>query len=325
MHNKTFRCCTKGANKDHITYSRFQIAILILLVANLAITIIRFIFILISNKQVASIDNVAAPEEGTKNQAIFEVTRNNEIPPLTVGPKRLHYQQSVVLPQTALTLVSVLQGIAFGILLVNTPLLPSLTALSWNLLLQQYLYLPYIISVILILLIWQQYVSVILFVLWPQNLYQYGLIFLMALTEILTFRQIGSLSLWLFGFGCIGIIGGVTRLSNLRLFTKGNYEPYPSLELALISDKKTEKRDGILYIGLGIVIIFCGFGYIQLFQYRSIFTWSILISLLVVLLSISIIYNRSLLSYLKLIVEGSDLIVLPNGLLGYKSLHDTSH
>ncbi len=325
MHNKACLCSTKKANADHISSSRFHKAILILLVANLAITIIRFIFTQHSNKKVASIEKIGATEEGTKNQTVFEITRNREIPPLTLGPKRLHYQHSVVLPQTALTLVSVLQGIVFGILLVNTPLLPSLTALSWNLLFQQYLYLPYIISVIVILLIWQQFVSVILFVLWPQTLYQYTLMFLIALAEILTFRQIGSFSLWLFGVGCIAIIGGGTRLSNLRLIRKGNYEPYPSLELLFNSDRKVEKRDGLLYISLGIVLVLCGLGYNQLFQSRPIITWIILILLVGVLLLISIMYDRSLRWYLKKIVEGSDLIVLPNGVLGYESLQDTRH
>lgn len=363
MHNKTFlyrksktkpvldKLSTKESNADHILRSRLQIVILILLVLDLAVTIIQFIVAQLSDKRFAPIKEPIATKEGTKDQSVSEVTHNNlapikepvatkegikdqsvseitrnqETPPLTLGPRRLHYQYSVVLPQTTLTLVSVLQGIVFGLLLVNTPILPTYTALSWNFLLQQYFYLPYIISATLILLIWQQFVSATLLGIWPSSLFQSALIFLMVLAEILTFRKIGFFSIWLFGLGCIGIIGGGTRLNNLRFISKGTFEPRPSLQKAAITLRKAQKRDGLLYISLGIVVVLWGLGYNQLLQYIPLMPWIVLLVLIGVLLSITITYNRSRQSYLSEIVEGSDLIVLPHGVIGYESLQNTKH
>ncbi len=316
---------TKESNADHILRSRLQIVILILLVLNLAVTIIRFIVAQLSDKRFATVKEPIATKEGKKDKSVSVVTYNQEMPPLTAGPKRLHYQISVVLPQTTLTLVSVLQGIVFGLLLVNTPLLPTHTALSWNFLLQQHFYLPYIISATLILLIWQQSVSATLYLIWPSSLFQSSLVFLVILAEILTFRQIGSFSMWLFGFGCIGIIGGGTRLNNIRLLSQSSFEPLPSLQKAAISFRKIQKRDGLLYISLGIVIVLWSLGYNQLLQYIPLMPWIVLLVLIVVLSWITITYDRSRQSFLRELVEGSDLIVLPGGVIGYENLQDTKH
>jgi len=99
------------------------------------------------------------------------ITRDQEQPPLTFGPKRIHYLYSVVLPQIHLTLVSVLQGIVFGVLLVSIPLPPTS---SWPTilyyLLDHYFYLPYGISSVVIIIIWIQFVEVTMFLFWPLSL-----------------------------------------------------------------------------------------------------------------------------------------------------------
>src|SRR5205085_8095055 len=96
------------------------------------------------------------------------ITRNHEIPTLTISPQRFHYYYSSVLPQIHLTLVSVLQGIAFGVLLLGIPLPHDTTRLpAFEFLFQQYLYLPYIISSLLILSIWKQFVAACIFSTWP--------------------------------------------------------------------------------------------------------------------------------------------------------------
>jgi hypothetical protein len=201
---------TKGRKTEHIPGNKFWSAIVALLAVSLLVSVVESIIARLRDRQLAT------PEEPTRlavtqeitEQTIYEFTVSSETPPLTMGPKRLHYQYSVALPQGILTFVSVLQGIVFSLLLLNTPLLPSLHTLSWGFLLQQYLYLPYIISALVILIIWQQYVYATLFLVWPISLFQSTLIFLMTLAEILTFRQVGSLSTWLFGLGWVAIIGG---------------------------------------------------------------------------------------------------------------------
>ena len=129
--------------------------------------------------------------------------------------------------------------------------------------------------------------------------------------------------MWLFGLGCIGIIGGGTRLNNIRLVSQSSYEPLPSLQKAANSDRKNQKRAGLLYISLGIVVVLWGLGYNQLLQYIPLMPWIVLLVLIGVLLSITITYNRSRQSFLSEIVEGSDLIVLPHGVIGYESLQNT--
>ena len=69
------------------------------------------------------------------------ITRNHEIPTLTISPQRFHYLYSAVMPQIHLTLVSVLQGIAFGVLLLGIPFPTSFESLF-----QLYFYFPYLIS-----------------------------------------------------------------------------------------------------------------------------------------------------------------------------------
>lgn len=106
---------------------------------------------------------------GEKSIRPVIITRERETPSLLSGPQRLHYQFSVALPLTHLTFVSVLQGLALGILLYNIHLPPE--NVSWenffDISFKQYFYLPYIISSLLILLIWIQFVHASMFINWP--------------------------------------------------------------------------------------------------------------------------------------------------------------
>src|SRR5437660_1565134 len=70
------------------------------------------------------------------------ITRLHEIPTLKLGPRRFHYLYSAVLPQVHLNLVSILQGIAFAVLLLNIPLPNNIsTPFSVDIILQQFFYL----------------------------------------------------------------------------------------------------------------------------------------------------------------------------------------
>ncbi len=83
MHNKTFlyrksktkpvldKLSTKESNADHILRSRLQIVILILLVLNLAVTIIQFIVAQLSDKRFAPIKEPIATKRGDKGSICF--------------------------------------------------------------------------------------------------------------------------------------------------------------------------------------------------------------------------------------------------------------
>jgi hypothetical protein len=177
------------------------------------------------------------------------ITRGRESPPLSPGPQRLHYQFSVSLPQTQLTFASVLQGVVFGWLLLNIPITSA--NISWasffDLALKQYLYLPYIISSLVIMLIWIQIVHTSLFMNEPFSIFQYILVFLLTISEMLAFGQLKSsplspppLSPWLFGLGWIGIVGGFIRIHNDRWLYRGTIKKPDTLF--------SKSLHGLLYI-----------------------------------------------------------------------------
>src|SRR5437763_10891082 len=150
------------------------------------------------------------------------ITRGHESPPLTPGPQRLHYQFSTALPLTQLTFASVLQGVVFCWLLYNIPLPPVTASFAdvFDFIFKQHLYLPYIISSLIIIVIWNQFVHASLFVTWPLSIFQSTLLFLLTVAEMLTFGKINSPSLtpWLFGLGWVSIFGGIVRLHNVRWY-----------------------------------------------------------------------------------------------------------
>lgn len=275
------------------------------------------------------------------------ITRG-ESPPLEHGPQRLHYQFSTLLPQTQLTFASVLQGVAFGLLLLHIPLPPD--NISWTSILHfvsvnQYLYLPYIISSLLIIFIWIQFVHASLLMIWPLSIFQATLIFFLTITEVLAFQKINSgspplysptLSPWLFGIGWVAIVGGFIRIHNLRWYYQerlasdepvlpddliSNFRRYLASIKDLASTKsimqKQERRDGLIYIFAGILTILISLTYGQLVHLFSFFPWIILTIVLVSLGVCILLYTRYRQGLLKKIAQGSDLKVLPHGSIDY--------
>ena len=263
------------------------------------------------------------------------ITYGIETPPLTLGPRRYHYQHSVLLPQVHLILVSVLQGVAFGVLLLSIPL-PTNT--KWAIILpyanEQYFYLPYLVSSILVLLIWKQFVYASMFSIWPLNTLHVVLIYLIALVETLAFRIISvsngatlsspALALWLFWLGCVGVVGGCIRLSNLPFVGQDDFDR----ELSQVDAKEVFKiyrnsqiRDGILYLCLGFFFVALGIIFSQMsdmLKYSNELPWVILgflLSILITILLLDIFFRQSILTK---ITANSDLRMLPNGVLRYE-------
>src|SRR5207245_557047 len=97
-------------------------------------------------------------------------------------------------------------------------------------LVNQYLYLPYIVSSLLIIFIWIQLVHASLLIIWPLSIFQATLLFILTISEVLAFQKINppSLSPWLFGIGWVGIVGGFIRIHNIRWYNqarKASREP----------------------------------------------------------------------------------------------------
>jgi len=219
----------------------------------------------------------------------------------------------------------VLQGIAFGVLLLSIPLPQGITHLpSFEFLFQQYFYLPYIISSLLILSIWKQFVAACLFATWPLSTLQIGLIYLITLAETMSFRAISvsssKLSTWLIWIGFVGVFGGCIRLNNLRLEAKEDFEAVDSYKLFL----KNNRQDGILYLGSGIVVITFGLLYNLLVDMlksdtliAALIPWFVYASLLLTLCLILILDIKYRQSALRLLFKNTDFAVATNGVLRY--------
>lgn len=184
----------------------------------------------------------------------YYATREMESPPLTLGPRRLHYAYSVALPLIHLTFVSIVQGIALSLLFQSFPLPRAETLASTTTLVsfvtEQHAYLPYLISGLIVVLVWKQFVQNSMFFVWPISTSQIILMLLISLMEVVAFREISHFGAWLAGIGLIGCVGGCIRLNNLRVHPTSAFES----ELVRRRDRTMDLRDGLLYVLLGLLI-----------------------------------------------------------------------
>jgi hypothetical protein len=250
------------------------------------------------------------------------ITRDIESPPLKLGPRRLHYEYSVGLPQLHMTLVSVLQGLAFGVLVSRLPLPPQ-NASTADFLLEQHYFLPFVASSLLILLIWQQFVFAGLFIVWPVSTLQTGLIYLITLAEILTFEVIAQISAWIVGLGFVAIVGGCIRLNNLRWQKESDYVSVKPAKTWRLS----QLTDGVVYIGLGLLYVAWGWNYESVIAALKVHLpsrvesyidpWVPIFLALLVVVIVGIVDARFRRRFLREVAEGSDLEVTPQGTLGY--------
>jgi hypothetical protein len=254
-----------------------------------------------------------------------------------MGPERLHYEYSAALPQVHLTLVSVLQGIAFALLLLSIPLpgeswcvLPNNNPYPMivNCIMQQHVYLAFIVSSLLILLIWGQFVYASMFEFWSFSPLQMGLVFLLSVAEIMTFKVIIDLQAWLIGLGFIGLFGGFIRFSNVVVPTKDDFESQNAAQVLI----DYNRRDGFLYVLAGALLILLGIMYRVMDQLArqyfpqgaGLLPWFVLGSLFVSMMVLWILGSRFRYVLLLEIARGSDLTVTPRGIVRYKGSHETT-
>jgi hypothetical protein len=252
------------------------------------------------------------------------ITRNHEIPTLTISPQRFHYLYSAVMPQIHLTLVSVLQGIAFGVLLLGIPFPTSFESLF-----QLYFYFPYLISSLGILIIWKQFMYASMFRNWPASTTQIALIYLLAVGEIIAFRLISvsytnlpltaTVSTWLICIGLVMIFGGCIRLNDLRL---EKIEDFETSDLGRIS-RKGDLQNGTFLVCSGVALIILALFYNRLIDMlkstTSLLPWIIYISLFVILCCMLQLDTRHRRAFLRALVKESDLVVSAHGVLRYET------
>ena len=191
-----------------------------------------------------------------RGQSLNATTRGYEQPSLEYGPQRLHYMYSIGIPQAYLTLFSILQGVVFGVLLTTIPL-PQATNLPefWSLVLREYCYLPYGISLGVLILIWLHQISITLTGGWPHSFLQVGLVTLLALFEVFAARTIAILPLWLCFTGCVSFVGGVILIRTGIMHLPEDFDASLPFQRFGHSLKRSEIRRGKQYLFIGISLI----------------------------------------------------------------------
>lgn len=252
------------------------------------------------------------------------VTRGDESPPLDFGPKRLHYAYSVSLPMIHLTFVSIVQGIALALLLQSFPL-PDETALASagnlvSFVLTQHAYLPYVISGLVVILIWKQFVQASIIYVWPLSTVQIALMLLISLAEVIAFREVERFNFWLLGLGLVGCIGGGIRFNNLLIHPSSKHES----ESLRRDNFHREAFFGLAFLLLGLLVIAVAILLHAWFisssaQFVLGTEWLVLLLLAVLVVGIIVFDHRALITTMKDAAKGSDIQVDGFGGVDYSS------
>ncbi len=249
------------------------------------------------------------------------ITRGKEQPSLEYGPQRLHYIYSVGIPQAYLTLFSILQGFVFSVVLASIPV-PKDTQLPliWDFTIQKFFYLPYIISLSILILIWLHLISVTLASNWPHTFFQILLIVGLALFETVAIQNIKTLSIWLTFLGCTSVLGGTILIRTGRLRHADDFDPHPAFQKYGEVLKKWEAEKGKQYIIIGVLLITITIiRYILLYTFNLyssffhiIFPWLIYIFIIAILYCMivsRIIRNKSYRETQGVMYHSTDLII----------------
>jgi hypothetical protein len=191
----------------------------------------------------------------------------------------------------------------------------------WDFALQHYLYLPFIIGSLIVLLAWNQYLYAAVIFILPMSLLQSAVTFMLAVIETITFEVVASTPAWLVGSGLLFVVGGLHRINNVRYDVRDQFLS-PQLGSALES---SQWRDGATYILFGGLLVAAGPTYKNVIttlhsinvQLAELYPWAVYVSFLVVTAASCIVYVRLRQHQLAMAVEGFDLVVLPHGQIIY--------
>lgn len=135
--------------------------------------------------------------------------------PLHITGERVVDQFAHLLPQVNLTLIGVLQGLVIGALLthVQPPASFALRDVGRALLVHN-LYLTFIASFLVVVLIWQEYVYAFFTIHWPLLSFWVALQVLLVLPEFGMVVSIDAAGAWSFWAGVAALVGAIIRLCN---------------------------------------------------------------------------------------------------------------
>jgi hypothetical protein len=141
---------------------------------------------------------------------------------------RAYYQYSTSIPQSHLVLVSVLEGIVFGVLLFNNIQMPTFPgSLSLEYCLQVFLALaPFVATSMIILLTWTDFVYASTVLIWPPTIQQTALIYLTCFPQVIAARTIdfSSFAVWVVATSFVTLTAALVRFNNLLIFRNYDFE-----------------------------------------------------------------------------------------------------
>lgn len=242
---------------------------------SLLLLFVLFIKMLISKK--------TERPESTRNEATqlnnvhaAEPESQDDILPVKLGARRVMLQLNTFLPQIHLTLISVLQGLALGVLIARLEKAPP-TSISTMLL--------YFDSLMIVVLIWHLYSSVFVVFLWPLSLWHTLLQFLLAAAQSVTFFYITQPAVWTLGCACMALIAAVIRYLNTKAVGPFNYECEKVYELDMQIEKSGARMFFLASITVGII------GALQAYLPSPMFTIGVGFVVLVAILILSWVSN----------------------------------
>jgi hypothetical protein len=120
-----------------------------------------------------------------------------------------------MLPQMHLTLVSILQSLALGALLINfgqpRSAMPADLVRAFF---QHTFYLPQLASFLIIVDVWFGYMFAVFSLPWPLSNVNNGLQILVVVPEVAAFSSVNQVGTWVLWVGIIGLIGAVILVRN---------------------------------------------------------------------------------------------------------------
>lgn len=151
-------------------------------------------------------------------------SRRDDDTPLHITGDYLVEQFKTLMPVVHLTLVSVLQGLALGALILNFG--PPRSFLPSDLLHdipQHAFYLPHIASLLIMISIWNEYMAVVITTPWPLNSVNTGLQLLLVMPEFAALASVNQVGGWMFWGGVTAIMGGIIRLRDRYIVSRELY------------------------------------------------------------------------------------------------------
>lgn len=224
-----------------------------------------------------------------QNQYIKNETTDDSML-VKLSAKRTVVQLNTFLPQIHLTLISVLQGLALGILIAQIENHFSTTIQS---------ILLYINSLLIIVLVWYLYSSVFVIFVWPLSFPHTLLQFCLTIAQSISFLFISQPGAWTIGVAIAAFIAGIIRFTNTKVVRPEIYERRDIFHL----DMSFERQASIIFFIVSVVLATTGF--FQLKYISQTLDVAVAVAELILILLLALLSHKTNTVLMKMYFENS--------------------